>query len=198
MATTIKLNTRTALLEAGKEIMLEKGYSNTGIQEVLSATGVPKGSFYHYFESKEDFALKIIEFTDQIHVAQLTLALKNPNVSPIKRLRNYCEEGKKNLSESKCRKGCLIGNLSQEMADQSETLRKALSTIMTKWKELFTQCIKEGQKSGDINKSLPADKMAELFISGWEGALMRTKSIKNVDPLDAFIDLMFNHILKAK
>ena len=61
VATKQKPDTRTALLEAGMNIMIEKGYNNTGIQEVLLAVGVPKGSFYHYFDSKEDFALKIIE-----------------------------------------------------------------------------------------------------------------------------------------
>jgi TetR/AcrR family transcriptional repressor of nem operon len=198
MNTTCKLDTRTALLEAGKEVMFEKGYTNAGIQEVLNKIGVPKGSFYHYFNSKEDFALKIIEYIDQTCGAKSMLTFKDRNVSPIKRLMNYCNEGKSALCESKCRKGCFIGNLSQEMADQSEVLRKALSKIMSKWTELFASCIEEGQKAGEISKAWPADKMAELFFCGWEGALMRAKTIKSVEPIDTFIDLMFNHILKAK
>jgi TetR/AcrR family transcriptional regulator, transcriptional repressor for nem operon len=198
MTTTFKVDTRTALLEAGKNIMFEKGYSNTGIQEVLNSVGVPKGSFYHYFNSKEDFALKIIEYSDQVCGAKAKLTLTDTSVSPTKRLMNYCYEGKNALNESKCRKGCFIGNLSQEMADQSEVLRKALSAIMSQWKELFAQCIKEGQKTKEISKAWPADKMAELFLSGWEGALMRAKTIKNVEPLNDFTDLMFNHILNAK
>ncbi len=198
MNAIVKANTKEMLLEAGKEIMFEKGYSNTGIQEVLNKVGVPKGSFYHYFNSKEDFALKIIEYTDEICAVKSMLALKDTSVSPTKRLIDYCYEAKAALCESKCRKGCFLGNLSQEMADQSETLRKALSAKMSKWKNLFAQCIREGQKAGEISKAWPADKMAELFFSGWEGALMRAKTIKSVEPLDDFIDLMFNHILKAK
>ncbi len=197
MTTTFKVDTRTALLEAGKDIMFEKGYTNTGIQEVLNKVGVPKGSFYHYFNSKEDFALKLIEYTDEVCGAKSRRALTDSDVSPTERLMNYCLEGKNALSESKCRKGCFIGNLSQEMSDQSETLRKALSAKMFKWKELFALCIKEGQKVGEVSKAWPADKMAELFFSGWEGALMRAKTIKSVEPLNDFIDLMFNHILKA-
>src|ERR1700677_1974469 len=105
MVSAVKTDTRTALLEAGKEIMLEKGYSNTSIQEVLSATGVPKGSFYHYFASKEDFALKIIEYKDQTCGAELAKQLKNPSVSPLNRLKNYCKEGKKAATDLDCRKG---------------------------------------------------------------------------------------------
>ena len=198
MATTVKLDAKAALLEAGKEIMLEKGYTNTGIQEVLNAVGVPKGSFYHYFESKEDFAVKIIEYADQTHGAKLVLTLKNPDISPLNRLKNYCKEGKKSLTELECGGGCLIGNLSQEMSDQSEVLRKALDAVMNRWKELFTQCINEGQKTGEINDAWTAAKMAEFFLSGWEGSIMRAKSIKSIEPVNTFIDLMFNHILKAK
>ncbi len=66
-----KQDTKTALLQAGMDIMLEKGYSNTGIQEVLSSLGVPKGSFYHYFESKESFAVAIIQHFDQEYSAEL-------------------------------------------------------------------------------------------------------------------------------
>jgi len=195
--TAVKLDTRTALLEAGRDIMLEKGYTNTGIQEVLNSVGVPKGSFYHYFESKEDFALKIIEYTDQINSAKFLQLLNNSAVSPLNRLKNFCKDKKKMLTEHGCRKGCLVGNLSQEMADQSELLRKALDAVMTRWKETFTQCISEGQKKGEINDAWPAEKMAELFLSGWEGAIMRTKSLKSIEPINTFVDLMFNHILKS-
>ena len=79
---TLKQDTRTLLLEAGTEIMLEKGYTNTGIQEVLLKAGVPKGSFYHYFASKEEFALAIIESFDTAYVGKLVKVLRNARRSP--------------------------------------------------------------------------------------------------------------------
>jgi TetR/AcrR family transcriptional repressor of nem operon len=197
-ATITRQDTKSLLLEAGMELMHEKGYSNTGIQEVLIRVGVPKGSFYHYFESKEDFALKIIEHHDQKYRAKLERILKNAEVSPSARLKNFCEEGKRDLEERKCRKGCLIGNLSQEMADQSEILRTALSNVMARWRDYFTTCIAEGQRTGDLSQIGPPARVAELFLSGWEGAIMRAKSSKSLEPLEVFIDLMFNHVLQAK
>jgi len=191
-------DTKTLLLEAGIDLMYEKGYSNTGIQEVLQRVGVPKGSFYHYFESKEDFALQIIEHHQLSCRAKLERTLKNTELSPLARLRSYCDEGKRDIEQSNCRKGCLIGNLSQEMADQSERLRSALSGVMARWRDNFSTCIQEGQVSGEISQAWPAAKMAELFICGWEGAIMRAKSSKTVDPLELFIELMFDHILIAK
>jgi TetR/AcrR family transcriptional repressor of nem operon len=191
-----KQDTRNALLEAGIDIMCVKGYTNTGIQEVLSSLGVPKGSFYYYFESKEDFALAIINHFDQIHSEKVLGFLRNVDRTPIQRLQDFCEACKERLRLAECRKGCFIGNLSSEMADQSEVLREALARVMTKWRDLYTSCIFEGQLVGEITKACPAEKLAELFLSGWEGAVMRSKTTKNLDPINTFIELIFEHVLK--
>lgn len=192
-----KQDTKTALLETGMEVMVEKGYTNTGIQEVLSRIGVPKGSFYHYFDSKEDFALQIIAHFDQSYTANLLRTLRNQDATPLERLRNYCNQSKEKLVSNDCRRGCLIGNLSQEMADQSESLRQSLSHVMGKWRDLFASCIEEGQTKGEIKTSFSAHDMAELFLSGWEGAFLRAKTTKCVEPIDVFINLMFEKVLKA-
>jgi TetR/AcrR family transcriptional repressor of nem operon len=184
-----KQDTKIALIQAGMSIMLEKGYTNTGIQE---------GSFYHYFESKENFAVAIIQHLDQEYCAGLMRTLRNPQETPLQRLRTYCESGKEGFLSQACRKGCLIGNLSQEMSDQSEILRKELSGAMSKRLALFTRCIEEGQKLGEINQVCAPDKLAELFICGWSGAVMHAKTVKNVEPMENFIDLTFNHFLKAQ
>jgi TetR/AcrR family transcriptional repressor of nem operon len=190
-------DTRTALIEAGMDVMLQKGYNNTGIQEVLSSLGVPKGSFYYYFESKENFALAIIEHFDVEYSALVRGLLNDKQLTPLQRLHQYCESGKLNFLSQECRKGCLIGNLSQEMSDQSETLRKELSAIMTKRIALFAECVKEGQELGEITPACSAEKLAEYFMGGWSGAFMYAKTVKNIEPLNTFIDLTFNHFLRA-
>src|ERR1700722_12663565 len=114
-------NTRLALLESGISIMLEKGYNNTGISEVLVAVGVPKGSFYHYFDSKEDFALAIISHTGKLYAHNMANIFGDKSLKPTERLKKYFSESRRDMLKKECRKGCLIGNLSQEMADQSES-----------------------------------------------------------------------------
>ncbi|MBX9694390.1 MAG: TetR family transcriptional regulator C-terminal domain-containing protein, partial [Cyanobacteria bacterium] len=113
------------------------------------------------------------------------------------RLRAYCEAGKEKLAAQDCRRGCLIGTLSQEMADQSEVLRQELSKVMRKWRDMFAACIEEGQKSGEITSRWSPDELAELFSSGWNGAVMRAKTVKNTEPFDIFISLMVDGFLKA-
>lgn len=192
-----KQEVRIALLEVGMDMMLEKGYTNTGIQEVLSVLSVPKGSFYHYFESKENFAVEIIRHFDQGYSADLVRTLRNPKHTPLERLKAYCEWTKTKLVAQDCRRGCLIGNLSQEMADQSEVLRKELSKVMSKWRSMFAACIEEGQKTGEITSKFSADELAEIFASAWGGAVMRAKTLKTIEPLDVCLKLMFDDFLKA-
>lgn len=192
-----KESTKTALLEAGTCIMLEKGYNNTGIQEVLDRIGVPKGSFYYYFDSKEDFALQIIDHFDANYNEHLRVTLDDKSLQPMERLRKYCDEGMKFFEQNQCRKGCLIGNLSQEMSDQSEALRARLEEVLTKWRNRFAQCIKEGQDKGQITKSIDHIQLAEFFLSGWNGAIMRGKTTKTTTAQRAFMQVMFEQILPA-
>lgn len=195
--TATKQDTRVALLEVGMDIMLEKGYSNTGIQEILSALNVPKGSFYHYFDSKENYAVEIIRHFDECYTTQLNGTIGNKELSPLKRLRTYANEARNKLNDQACRKGCLIGNLSQEMSDQSEVLRKELSIVLAKRLDLFAKCIEEGQKAGEIKTNHSALELADLFMSALSGAVMMAKTLKKIEPLDIFINIMIDDLIKA-
>jgi len=192
-----KQDTKSALLQAGIDIMLQKGYSNTGLQEVLASLGMPKGSFYHYFQSKEEFALEIIRQVDAEYSATILRMLRNPQETPLQRLKSYCLWGEKEFLSQDCRKGCLIGNLSQEMSDQSEVLRKELASVMEKRVNLFARCIEEGQESGEITKSHTPKQLAETLINTWGGTIMHAKTVKTKDPIDSFMTVMFD-FLKAK
>jgi len=194
--TATKESTKVLLLEKGTDIMLEKGYNNTGIMEVLQATGVPKGSFYHYFESKEDFGLQIINHFEQSYRDKVQLTIGNKDLNPIERLRAYCNGGIENFQTQKCRKGCLIGNLSQEMADQSEIFRKRLLEIQTEMTKRFVDCFEEAQKAGLINASYNCKDLAESFQAGWAGATVRAKTSKTVEPMQAYVRFTFEHVFK--
>jgi TetR/AcrR family transcriptional repressor of nem operon len=194
---TEKQETKAALLQVGADMMLEKGYTNTGIQDVLKSLNVTKGSFYHYFYSKERYALEIIREFNANHSANLVRILGDSTQTPLTRLKNYCQESKRMLLSNGCRKGCLIGNLSQEMADQSEVLRAELSQVMAKWRDIIAECIEEGQKSGEIKNKRAAHDLAELFSAGWAGAILRAKTVKNTESLDIFMELVFEDLLKA-
>ncbi len=195
-ASTIKAKegTKAQLLEAGARIMTEKGYNHTGILEILQETGVPKGSFYYYFASKEDFGLRIIDDFAEAYSQTLDEYFKDTSLSPLNRLRKYCEDGRKKFEAQECRKGCLIGNLSQEMSDQSEIMRVRLEEVMNGWRDRFADCLKEAQKQNEIPARYDAKALAEFFLSGWEGAVMRSKVTKSTKPIDTFIKMVFEKL----
>lgn len=196
-ATQPKQDTKMALLQAGTELMHERGYTATGVQDVLSKLGMPKGSFYHHFDSKETFAVEIIRHFDVEYTALLTRTLQNPAQTPIERLRAYLLETKERLAAQDCRKGCLIGNLSQEMADQSELLRNELCTVIQKWRKMLADCIREGQSNGEIVNKRSAEDLAEVLAAGCNGAVMRAKTLKCTEPMDTFIVVFFEDVLKS-
>jgi TetR/AcrR family transcriptional repressor of nem operon len=195
---TTKESTKTQLLDAGIEIMVEKGYNNTGIMEVLQSTGVPKGSFYYYFDSKEDFGLQIINHFDCFYQKKLNESLGDTTKTPVERLIAYCDSTTQSLQQNACRKGCLIGNLSQEMADQSEVFRQRLQEIMIEWRAQFADCIKQGQDAGEITVEFDSVSLAEYFQSGWSGAVMRAKTMKSTEPLGTFTKIFFSTVIKRK
>lgn len=201
MATTAqtpkgKENTRTHLIETGIDIMLEKGFNNTGLSEVLSACKVPKGSFYYYFQSKEDFGLQIINTFDEKYVLELDRVLGDRSLSPVARLTAYIDESIAKAEQRKCSRGCLIANLSQEMADQNEVFRNRLKEIIEKRRSAIALVIQEGMSAGEIANDNNAQELAEFFLSSFEGSILRAKVKKSTEPLIIFKKMIFEKLFR--
>ena len=190
--------TKDILLDIGKRTFLERGYSNSGIETILQAAGVPKGSFYHYFESKEDFGLKVLDHFAECFDGLMRQTLGDESLSPIQRFRRYFEGIADRFDEDQCRKGCLVGNLSQELADHSEAFRIKLEEIFRRWEDRYTECLQSARDQGEIAPILPARESAELWLNGWQGAMLRAKSSRSSAPLRNFLDVMFRHILRVQ
>ncbi|MBX6311839.1 MAG: TetR family transcriptional regulator C-terminal domain-containing protein [Isosphaeraceae bacterium] len=192
-----KESTRLALLEAGKRVFLEKGYNSAGLEAILQAAGVPKGSFYYYFTSKEDFGLKVIDRFAECYVAEYGRYLDDETMRPLERLQRYFEAVTARLEEKGCRNGCLIGNLSQEMADQNEAFRTRLEEVLEAWVRRIAACLRQAQRAGEIPGHLDPHELAEFCLNNWEGAILRAKTMRSTAPLKTFLDMMFGHVLRA-
>lgn len=191
-----KNNTRLALIKAGRQFIVEKGYNHTGIQEILQAVGVPKGSFYHFFGSKEEFGLAIIDYDSQMHDRIVEQYLNDTTLSPLNRLKRYFTFKLEEFETLRYREGCLFGNLSQEMSDQNEQFRSRLQEATRHWREQFAECIDAAQSAGEISKKQRAQDLAEFCLNSWEGALLQMKVTKSDAPLKNYIQFMFGVILK--
>ncbi|BCS55399.1 TetR/AcrR family transcriptional regulator [Geobacter sp. SVR] len=190
-----KRDTRTELIAAGMALIAAQGYNATGIDAVLKRTGVPKGSFYHYFGSKEEFGLAVIEEFAARFLARVDVLLADPALPPLERLRAFLERGLERLAEHQCTVGCLIGDLGQELAARNERLRERLDEILFSWRERFAACIREAQHTGELPPSYDPLVIAGFVLSGWEGAVLSAKVMKSPQPVRDFIDTLFATVL---
>ncbi|WP_298602133.1 acrylate utilization transcriptional regulator AcuR [Zoogloea sp.] len=184
-------DTRELLLRAGLEVLTEKGFSATGIDEILGRAGVPKGSFYHYFASKEAFGLGLIERYGEFFARKLDRHLDNRSLPPLARLHAFVDDAKAGMARLGYRRGCLIGNLGQEMGSLPESFRARLQETFEDWQARFSACLKEAQEAGEIARSADTDQLAAFFWIGWEGAVLRAKLEQSARPLEVFAAFYF-------
>lgn len=185
-------DTRQNILQAGLHLARTRGYHDTGINDILTAASVPKGSFYHYFSSKEDFGRQLIGHYNSAAVHTFETHLHNSALSPRERLRTlFASVGPQIAREG----GCLLGNFSQEMGGVSDTLAAACTEALRAQQQLVVGCIREGQEQGDISRRLSAQALGELMLDSWQGVLTRMKTTRTRAPLDNFLTLYFDHFL---
>jgi TetR/AcrR family transcriptional regulator, transcriptional repressor for nem operon len=190
-----KPHTRDNLVRVGTQMFHEAGYSATGIQEVVDGAKVPKGSFYNYFESKEAFAKDVIDSYFDAGLVELRALLCNEEIAPLKRLRNYFEEMIRGFRAVGYVRGCMLGNLSLEIADQSAPIRDRLALHFRTWSGLFEKCIAEAQSTGAITNQQQASFLAQFLLNSWEGALLRMRVEKSDAPLKQFVLVVFGSLL---
>jgi len=197
MSLSAKTTTKAALVDVGTQLILEQGYHHTGIQDVLQAAGVPKGSFYYYFPSKEAFALEVIAQFAAAYLTRLEQYLGDTTASPLTRLRRHDEELLARFERRGCRGGCLIGNLSQELADHNPRVRAQLDAVLTSWRERYAQLFREAQAVGELRADLDPEALADFYLDSFEGALLRAKVSKSPAPLRVFLTCMFDSVLRG-
>lgn len=185
--------TKQRLLEAGLRMLLEHGYNDLGIQALLAATDTPKGSFYHHFRDKEDFALQVVDaYMAQVH-AGLDACLHDQSRPPLARVRRFFE-----LTEQKYREegymGCLLGGLGQELSGVSEVFRRRIDGCFAAIAERIAVCLEEARRRGEIPAACDARQMADILVECWEGAALRSRLRRNPAPLKAMLDFYIRSV----
>ena len=183
--------TRDLLLRAGLEVLTEKGFSATGIDEILRRVSVPKGSFYHYFDSKEAFGAELIAHYAGFFARKIDHYLGDQTLSPLARLRAFVAGAQIGMARHDFRRGCLIGNLGQEMGTLPESFRRQLQAVFADWQARFARCLVAAQECGELSKQADCEQLAAFFWIGWEGAVLRAKLEQSAEPLEIFGKVFF-------
>jgi len=188
--------TREHLIEVGLRQLRATGYTATGVKEVLDLAQVPKGSFYHYFPSKEAFVAELFDRYAKGEGERAQRLLGDLSVPPLKRLRLYFEELFSVYGQKGDITGCLVGSMSLEVADHIPKLQIQLQAMYTGWQSAITEVLRQAVKRGDLPKSTKPDALAEFILNSYEGALVRTKADRSDRPLDNFRHYIFDVLLK--
>jgi TetR/AcrR family transcriptional repressor of nem operon len=190
-----RIDKRCELIRVGSEMIVQRGFNATSINDILTTAGVPKGSFYYYFASKEDFGLAIIDDFALKYQNKLKYLLEDAKFSPLTRLRNFFESKIAEMENSCCTDGCLIGNLAQELSAQNELFRDRLNQVFADWEEYFAQCLRAAYEAGEIDRNHHLDQLARFILSSWEGAILQAKVTKSVLPMQTFVKILFHRVL---
>lgn len=187
-------STKQRLIDAGLRMLLKHGYNDLGIQALLTATAVPKGSFYHHFKDKEDFALQVVDaYMSQVH-AGLDACLRDQSRPPLDRVRRFFELTQEKYQEEGYM-GCLLGGLGQELSGVSEEFRRKIEECFSAIAERLARCLDEARQSGEIRTDRDARQMADLLVDCWEGAALRSRLRRDPGSLNAMLDFYIRSVV---
>ena len=186
------LDTRTTLIRCGMELLTEKGFHSTGLDELLARAGVTKGSFYHCFASKDAFGLAVIDAYADYFAGKLDRALLREGRDPLARIADFVAGARAGMARHHFRRGCLIGNLGQDTPALPDTYRDRLERVFLDWQARLARCLELARDEGLIADSANCDELAEYFWIGWEGAVLRSKLMASPRPLDVFSTAFFS------
>jgi TetR/AcrR family transcriptional repressor of nem operon len=183
-------STRERLVTAGLPLLLERGYNGLGLQALLSATGVPKGSFYHHFRDKEDFALQVVDaYMREVH-AGLDACLGDPSILPLDRVRRFFATTQQ-VYRQQGYMGCLLGGLGQELSGASDAFRRKIEECFTEIATRLAVCLEEARERGDLPAASDPQRLAALLVDCWEGAALRSRLQRDHAPLEAMLEFYF-------
>ena len=183
-------NVRSAVFEAGMKLFIERGFGACSVQDVTDAAGVPKGSFYNHFKSKEALAAEIV--TAYAKAASDRGFLDNPKIPALTRLKKHFASLNEHFS--RCNDGCLVGKFMAEVSGETPRIRESLVAVLNFWAKDISSAIADGQKQGSIRKDLKADELAAFLIDAYEGAVLRTRVERDPRALKTFVKIVFSSI----
>jgi len=184
------------LINIGTAIFTQKGFSITSLDEIVEIAEIPKGSFYYYFKSKDEFAIEVIKNYGIYFSKKLQRILSNDKKSPLERLKEFTKEAEAGVKRYEFKRGCLIGNLGQEMATLEERFRIELLNVIADWRDQVRQCIDLAKDRQEIKTIVDASELANFFWCAWEGAVLCSKLELSTQPLNIVSRLFITELLQ--
>ncbi|MEU8107608.1 TetR family transcriptional regulator C-terminal domain-containing protein [Nonomuraea muscovyensis] len=183
---------REEIVEAALEQFHTHGYNAAGVKTITDAAGVPKGSFYNHFDSKEALAVVALR---RYGAGRRLEDLAHGDGEPLARLRAHFESLRDLVVAQEFTRGCLLGNFGAEIADHNELIRAEIREGFHAWAEAIAAALAEAQRAGTVRAELDPGDTARFLVNAWEGALLGARADRSAAAFDTFFALVFGPLL---
>jgi TetR/AcrR family transcriptional repressor of nem operon len=188
---------RGELLDAGVDVLHRRGYAAASVESITETVDVPKGAFFNHFGSKETFASEALRRYFERWQQQIEPIVNDANIGAVEKLRVMTAAATSGAKETSYSFGCLIGNLSAELASEHDSIRQTLAEIFRDWTTAFAAVIEAGQNAGELNTTLDPVQAARFVVNALQGALLRCKVDRVSTALVDLEEMVFGVILQA-
>src|ERR1039457_1300320 len=212
-----QVSVREEIVESALVEFHRRGFTACSVEDITRAAGVPKGSFYNHFKSKEDLGAEVVRRYAAASAwragpppggpplppmaAPLRgprgRAAPEPGRSPLEQLRATFRAPRDVLAGREFSRGCLFGNMGTEMADHSPAIRAEVAASLDAWSARVADLLRAAQAAGEIRAALDPDRLGRFLVNAWEGAVTRTKVVKGSAAMDDFFAVVFDDLLRA-
>ena len=194
-----RASVRDQLIESAVEVFHARGFNGCSVQDIVEAAGVPKGSFYNHFKSKEALGVEVVRAYTRLVGAYVAEAgageIFSGDRTPLERIRAYFEAIIEQNVSCGGRKGCLLGNFATELAPHSTEIANAVTDALDNWSAAVARALAQAQEAGELSKDADVEALGRYLVDGYEGAAARAKLIGDRAPMDEFIRTTFDFLL---
>jgi TetR/AcrR family transcriptional regulator, transcriptional repressor for nem operon len=184
---------REKLASSAVDTLHSHGFRGCSIQDITEAAGVPKGSFFNHFHTKEDLAIDALR--RYLDGARVDLLFQE-GVAPLQRLKNHFNFLSEKMVEGGFERGCMLGLFAAEMAQEFPRMREELKSAFESWCEAVESVIRQAQAAGEIDPRHDPGQLARFLVNAWEGAALRLRISRDRSPIDDFLNASFKVLLQ--
>lgn len=174
--------TKKHILKTARNLLMIKGFHNTSISEIISATGVTKGNLYYYFSSKEELGLAVLEDAKEEFFSFLEKSFRG--ASPIEKVTNSCAAILKAQKKQNFVGGCLFGNTALEMSDSNENFAQVIRDVFALWVKQLHDYLIEARVLGLLSGKIQEQILAKTIVATIEGGIMMSRVNKDEKDLE--------------
>ena len=176
------MTSKERILDAASRLMWTDGYHATGVKAILEDAGATSGSFYHFFESKDDLLVQLLRRYRDLLEPMIFEPARRSSSDPLERVFAVLDVYRHHLGRNQCRLGCPIGNLAAELSDSSERARREVAALFQLWTSKIEELLEEAR--GRLPADLEPGELACFVLTVMEGGVMQARALRNLQPFD--------------